>query len=70
VSALNDAGRLSQDPAFRPIGPEKIRDRGAALTSPLQTFAAGMLAEEKNFARLPRSNRELSGNAEAPDSAQ
>lgn len=27
VSALNDAGRLSQDPAFRPIGPEKIAAR-------------------------------------------
>lgn len=29
-----------------------------------------MLAEEKNFAPLPRINRELSGNVEAPDSAQ
>ena len=28
---VNDAERLSQDPAFRLIGSEKIRDRGAAL---------------------------------------
>ena len=30
---VNDAERLSQDPAFRLIGSEKIWDRGAALTS-------------------------------------
>ena len=35
---VNDAERLSQDPAFRLIGSEKIWDRGAALTSRLQTF--------------------------------
>jgi hypothetical protein len=29
---LNDAKRLSQDPTFRLIGSEKIRDRGAALS--------------------------------------
>ena len=47
---LNDAERLSQDPAFRLIGSEKVRGRGAALTSRLQTFETEMLAEEENFA--------------------
>src|ERR1700674_5683555 len=37
---LNDAERLSQDPTFRLIGSEKIWDRGAALTSRLQTFVS------------------------------
>ena len=35
---VNDAERLSQDPALRLIGSENIRDRGEALTSRLQTF--------------------------------
>ena len=30
--------RLSQDPTFRLIGSEKIGERGAALTSRLQSF--------------------------------
>ena len=47
---LNDAGRLSQDPTFRLIGSEKIWDRGAALTSRLQSFETEMLAEDANFA--------------------
>jgi hypothetical protein len=42
---LNDAERLYQDPFFRLIGSEKIWDRGAALTSRLQTFETEMLAE-------------------------
>lgn len=33
---LNDAERLSNDPTFRLIGSEKIRDRGVALPSRLQ----------------------------------
>ena len=41
---LNDAKRLSQDPTFRLIGSEKICDRGAALTSRLQSFETEMLA--------------------------
>ena len=65
---MNDAERLSQDPAFRLIGSEKIWDRGAALTSRLQTFETEMLAEEENFAGLARLNRELIGKAEAFDS--
>jgi len=35
---VNDAERLSHDPTIRLIGSEKIWDRGAALTSRLQTF--------------------------------
>jgi hypothetical protein len=67
---VNDAERLSQDPTFRLIGSEKIWERGAALTSRLQTFETEMLAEEKNFGSLARINRELIGKAEALDSPQ
>ena len=65
---LNDAQRLSQDPTFRLIGSEKNWDRGAALTSRLQTFETEMLAEEENFAGLRRLNRALVGKAEIMDS--
>jgi hypothetical protein len=65
---MNDAERLSQDPTFRLIGSEKIWERGAALTSRLQTFETEMLAEEENFAGLARLNRELISKAEALDS--
>ena len=61
---------LSQDPTFRLIGSEKIWERGAALTSRLQTFETEMLAEEENFGSLARINRELIGKAEALDSPQ
>ena len=67
---VNDAERLAQDPTFRLIGSEKVWDRGAALTSRLQTFETEMLAEEENFAGLARINRELIGKVEALDSAQ
>ena len=67
---VNDAEWLSQDPTFRPIGSEKVWDRGAALTSRVQTFETEMLAEEENFAGLARINRELIGKAEAVDSPQ
>ena len=43
---VNDAERLSQDPTFRLIGSEKIWERGAGLTSRLQSFETEMLAEE------------------------
>ncbi|HWT82178.1 MAG TPA: IS1380 family transposase, partial [Candidatus Methylomirabilis sp.] len=62
---LNDAERLSQDPTFRLIGSEKIWDRGAALTSRLQSFETEMLTQEENFAGLARLNRALIGKAEA-----
>jgi hypothetical protein len=39
---FNDAERLSHDPTFRLIGSEKTWDRGAALTSRLQTFETEM----------------------------
>ena len=65
---VNDAERLSHDPTFRLVGSEKIWDRGAALTSRLQTFETEMLAEEENFAGLARLNRALIGRAEAMDS--
>ena len=62
---VNDAERLSQDPALRLIGSEKIWDRGAALTSRWQTFETELLAEDQNFAGLARLSRELIGKAEA-----
>ena len=65
---VNDAERLSQDPTFRLIGSDRIWDRGAALTSRLQTFETELLAQEGNFAGLARLNRELIGRAEAFDS--
>ena len=67
---INDTERLSQDPTFRLIGSEKIWDRGAALTSRLQTFETEMLVEEENFHSLARINRELIGKAEALGSPQ
>src|SRR6202008_4252253 len=65
---LNDAERLSQDPTFRLIGSDKIWDRGAALTSRLQSFETEMLAEEQNFAGLAARNRALIARAEPTDS--
>jgi hypothetical protein len=67
---VNDAERLAQDPTFRLIGSEKIWERGAALTSRLQSFETEMLAEEQNFAGLARINRELIAKVEAVDSPQ
>src|SRR5271167_5122021 len=65
---VNDAERLSQDPAFRLIGSEKIWDRGAALTSRLQSFETEVLTQEENLAGLAALNRELVAKAEAIDS--
>lgn len=42
---LKDAARLSRDPTFPLIGSKKIRERGAALTSRLQSFETELLAE-------------------------
>jgi hypothetical protein len=67
---VNDAERLSQDPTFRLIGPAKIWERGAALTSRLQSFETEMLTEEENFAGLARINGELIGRVEAVDLPQ
>jgi hypothetical protein len=67
---VNDAERLSQDPTFRLIGSEKIWERGAALTSRLQSFETELLADEENLTGLATINRELIGRAEAIDSHQ
>jgi hypothetical protein len=65
---VNDAERLSQDPAFR-LRSERVWDRGVALISWLQTFETEMLAEEENFAGLERITR-LIGKVEALNSPQ
>jgi len=67
---VNDAERVSQDPAFRLIGSEKTWDLGAALTSRVQTLEIGMPAGEENYRSLPRISRELIGKVEALDSSQ
>jgi hypothetical protein len=61
---INDAQRVSRDPTFRLIGSEKVWDRGAALTSRLQTFETEMLAEKENLRdrrRLPEERMQLAG---------
>jgi hypothetical protein len=64
----NDAERLSPDPTFRLIGSEKIWDRGATLTSPLQSFETVMLHQGENSAGLARLNQALIGKVEGTDS--
>ena len=64
---LNDAARLSQDPTFRLIGSKKIRERGAALTSRLQSFETELLTQADNLAGLAALNRELIAGAEGID---
>jgi hypothetical protein len=61
---VNDAARLSQDPTFRLIGSKKILERGAALTSRLQSFETGVLTQEENLAGLAALNRELLARVE------
>jgi hypothetical protein len=65
---VNDAARLAQDPTFRLIGSRKIWERGAALTSRLQSFETEVLTQEENLAGLAVLNRELVAGAEAIDS--
>ena len=67
---VNDAERLSQDPTFRLIGSEKIWERGAALTSRLQSFETELLTQEGNLAGLASINRELIAKAETIESPQ
>jgi hypothetical protein len=67
---VNDAERLSQDPAFRLIGSEKTWDRWAALTSKLQSFETELLTEPENLAGLRTINRELIAKAEAINVSQ
>ena len=67
---VNDAERLSQDPTLRLICSEKIWERGAALTSRLQSFETEVLARDENLAGLEAINRGLIAQAEAIDSSQ
>src|ERR1035437_5809285 len=67
---VNDAERLSQDPTFRLIGSEKAWDRGAALTSRLQSFETELLTMPESLAGLRTINRELIAKAEAMASPQ
>ena len=67
---VNDPERLSQDPTFRLIGSEKIWERGAALTSRLQSFEAELLTLAGNLKGLTLINRELIAKAEAVESPQ
>jgi hypothetical protein len=67
---VNDAARLAQDPTFRLIGSRRIWERGAALTSRLQSFETEVLTQADNLAALAALNRELIGRAEAIDSSR
>ena len=67
---VNDAERLSQDPTLRLIGSEKIWERGAALTSRLQSFEAEVLAQDQNLAGLEAINRDLIARTESVDSRE
>ena len=49
---VNDAERLSQDPAFRLIASSKIWERGAVLTSRLQSFETELLTQAENLVGL------------------
>ena len=62
---VNDAERLSRDPAFRLIGSEKVLERGAALTSRFQSFETELLTQAENLAGLAALNRELVAKGEA-----
>ncbi len=62
---VNDAERLSQDPAFRLIGSEKVLVRGAVLTSRLQSFETELLTQAENLAGLAVLNRQLVAKGEA-----
>src|SRR6202011_722191 len=64
---VSDAARLAQDPTFRLIGSRKIWERGAALTSRLQSFETEVLTKEETLAGLATLNRELLSKAEAID---
>ena len=67
---VNDAERLAQDPTFRLMGSDRIWERGAALTSRVQSFETELLTQEENLSGLAAINRELIARAEAIDSPQ
>src|ERR1019366_4684087 len=58
---MNDAERISQDPTFRLIGSEKIWERGAALTSRLQSFETEVLARDDNLSVVEQGNHLRTG---------
>jgi hypothetical protein len=64
---LNDAERFSNDPTFRLIGSEKIRDRSAGLPSRLHWFETQVLAQAANLSGLAAMNRELIAKAEGQE---
>ncbi len=49
---VNDAEQLSHDPTFRLIGSEQLCERGAALTSRVDSFETELLTQDKNLAGL------------------
>ena len=53
-----------QEPALRLIGSEKVLERGAALTSRLQSFETELLTQAENLAGLAVLNRELVAKGE------
>jgi Transposase DDE domain group 1 len=67
---VNDAEHLSQDPTFRLMGWERIWERGAALTSRVQSFETELLTQEENLSGLAVISRQLIARAEAIDSPQ
>jgi len=67
---VNDAERLAHDPTFRLIGSEKIWERGAALTSRLQSFETELLTQDENLTGLATINRELLAKVETIGSPQ
>jgi Transposase DDE domain group 1 len=52
---VNDAERLAQDPTFRLMGSERIWERGAALTSRVQSFETELLTQKGTSPAWPRS---------------
>src|ERR1035437_8907597 len=67
---VNDAERLAQDPTFRLMGSARIWERGAALTSRVQSFEAQLVTQEENLSGLAAINRERTARPEAIDSPQ
>ena len=67
---LNDAARLSRDPTFQLMGSKKIWQRGAVLTSRLQSFETTLLTQTANLAGLATLNRGLIGRAEAREGSR
>src|SRR5215472_2085713 len=61
----NDAERLAEDPTFRMLASRERRDASVALTTTLHWFETNVLAEERNYQGLTRSNADLVQGAAA-----